>query len=843
MPSPDSSHNSNESRRVHGHRPPTARRNLCVYCTRSFKRAEHLQRHIRTHTKDKPYICQCGTAFARRDLLTRHERLSHGHNSSHQGVQNSADNQGSTGDTVAQSLREARSVVGVSVSDWTAPDSNEGIGPQWPQREQSETIYQNFSDDALGTLSRTTRPVHSVSDGAVADQQYGQSMPRNDGNTSLSPEATFAFFNDDGDHFQEFASFLDSIGLPAEWTPPNFNHELNTSGVDAEGNDKRESNHLRSTNDESCPGSPFGSWPPSVPQGDHPLTSISDTDPHDSTFKRFSFRVDSDIRARFNASLEKYHSIIPDFILPSRHTLTRYITSFFEGFHSHLQFLHAPTFRPGNCPIELILAMCATGAQYCFEHRNSRTLFRTSKAIILANLSQREIAVSQGAESMLSPLNLRTRLTQRLPDPHSYTVVSSNLEYPNSRSYEAMDTIRCLLILMGYATWEDSELLHEALSLQSLLVHFLRETGLRETVGNSSSSANLSWIEWSEQESIRRTKLVSFTFIHVHSIAYNIYPALRSNEIYLRLPCSTREWNAQTSAQWQVARRDVKAEQLHYQDALSHLLTNSGSNTHIDPTPAPLGNYILLHGLLQRIHLIRELSLSALDYSTALPDEELIKIERALRSWTLVWKQAPESSLDPSNENGPIPFTSSALLGLAYIRACTNLGPHRALDTRNPSLIAAGISKAPSPSRGRFLIPALIYSTHALSIPVRLGIDSVARSQAFFWSVRHCLSSLECAVFLSKWLCSLSQLHNTQSLTENENRILRWVNAIVQEATSYLDIDEADIGIEVDISRPSTLGLAVSRLWARLFMHNVQWPFINIIGQGLQKYAETLQDG
>lgn len=338
-------------------------------------------------------------------------------------------------------------------------------------------------------------------------------------------------------------------------------------------------------------------------------------------------RVDSDIRARFNASLEKYHNIIPDFVLPSRHTLTRYIKSFFGGFHSHLQFLHAPTFRPGNCPIELILAICATGAQYCFEHRNSRTLFRTSKAIVLANLSQREIAVSQRAESMLSPLNLGSRLIQQPSGPHFSTVVSSNLEHPNSTTYNAMDTIRCLLILMGYATWEDSELLQEALSLQSLLVHCLREAGLRETVENNPSSADLSWAEWSEQESVRRTKLVSFTFIHVHSIAYNVYPALRSNEVYLRLPCSTREWNAQTAAQWQAARRDVQAEQLHYQDALSHLLTNSGSNIHINPTPAPLGNYILLHGLLQRIHLIRELSLSALDYSTALPDEELNKIE------------------------------------------------------------------------------------------------------------------------------------------------------------------------------------------------------------------------
>jgi hypothetical protein len=190
-----------------------------------------------------------------------------------------------------------------------------------------------------------------------------------------------------------------------------------------------------------------------------------------------------------------------------------------------------------------------------------------------------------------------------------------------------MEAIRCLLILMGYATWEDSELLREALNLQILLVHCLRDVGLRETLQNDSIAPTPSWADWAEQESVRRTKLVSFTFVHVHSIAYNVYPALRSNEIHLRLPCATKEWNAQTMTQWQIARRNIAVQQLHFQDALSLLLTASEGNTTINPTPAPLGNYILLHGLLQRIHLVRELSLSTPDCSTALPDEELNKIE------------------------------------------------------------------------------------------------------------------------------------------------------------------------------------------------------------------------
>lgn len=127
-----------------------------------------------------------------------------------------------------------------------------------------------------------------------------------------------------------------------------------------------------------------------------------------------------------------------------------------------------------------------------------------------------------------------------------------------------------------------------------------------------------------------------------------------------------------------------------------------------------------------------------------------------LRSWTSGWQQAAESSLDPNNENGPIPFTSSSLLGLAYVRIYLHLGPYRQLESRDPTRIAKAISKAPSVDRSDGVISALLYATHMLSIPVRLGVDRVAKSQAFFWSVRHSLAGLECAVLLSKWLLSLA---------------------------------------------------------------------------------------
>ncbi|RMZ86158.1 hypothetical protein DV737_g221, partial [Chaetothyriales sp. CBS 132003] len=44
-------------------------------CGRLFKRLEHLKRHVRTHTQERPYVCKyCNKAFSRSDNLAQHRR-------------------------------------------------------------------------------------------------------------------------------------------------------------------------------------------------------------------------------------------------------------------------------------------------------------------------------------------------------------------------------------------------------------------------------------------------------------------------------------------------------------------------------------------------------------------------------------------------------------------------------------------------------------------------------------------------------------------------------------------------------------------------------------------------
>ncbi|KAL6410953.1 Zinc finger protein rst2 [Ilyonectria robusta] len=66
----------------------------CGTCNSTFKRPEHYQRHLRTHTKEKPFTCsECGQSFGRVDSLARHHTAIHLHADKQDSASNS-DRQG-----------------------------------------------------------------------------------------------------------------------------------------------------------------------------------------------------------------------------------------------------------------------------------------------------------------------------------------------------------------------------------------------------------------------------------------------------------------------------------------------------------------------------------------------------------------------------------------------------------------------------------------------------------------------------------------------------------------------------------------------------------------------------
>ncbi|KAJ5836885.1 Transcription factor [Penicillium robsamsonii] len=834
-----------------------ARARICIHCGRSFRRTEHLERHIRTHTKEKPFICFCGAAFTRRDLLKRHTRISH-----QDGLTSPTPPEPTKKEDFQPTHPPASIPPEYDTSNRSVPVpplAGSSAVHQWAGSQNTPYLDQHHNAGMIPVATAgAPHPAIDPHTGMVHDPdmlQAAQLLLPGDYRPTAQP---MPYLPEDLNHFQEFTHFLDSIGLPGEWVPSegetSQTQEVNLEDVrEADRHTQEHHERPRRSGEGSRGDSPFRSWLPSVPRGDQSLGTLSDSEPPQNAKRPSHFNVTEDQRFRLAASLEEFRHVIPDFVLPSRHTLTRYLTSYFEGFHPHLPFMHIPTFNINERAPEVVLAIMTIGAQYRFEHRNAERIFHVSKAVLFERMSREPRFPAKPSYNSGSQVPLGISPYSNFGDQ---SLTQPQVSVERTAVGKQIEITRCLLILMGYSTWESARLVQEAFHLQGLLVRHLREAGLTEDTTRSDLRAPLDWYEWADQESARRTKLIAFCFIHVHSIAYNAYPSLRSNEIHLRLPCSTMEWTASTAAEWEASQRERGPQQLFFQDALTLLLQKSRSAIPLDPIPSPLGNYILLHGLLQRIHLVSELSLPNGNQSTTLPTEELNKLEqvsysqifpkfisnniihrRALRSWTSVWQQAPESSLDPHNANGPIPFTSSAFLGLAYVRLSLNLGPHRRLETRDPRIIATALRRSPRPERSYRLIPALIYAAHALSIPVRLGIDHIARSEAFFWSVRHSLASIECAVLLSKWLFTLAEAGPDQSLSENETRILRWTRCIIEEAYSSIDTDDGEAPPDLE---PASLGLAVLKLWARLFGTNTQWPFINVLGQSLEEYMSMI---
>ncbi|KAG4291917.1 hypothetical protein FPRO06_13170 [Fusarium proliferatum] len=688
--------------------------------------------------------------------------------------------------------------------------------------------------------ARTQQPMQlPVAVPQTVDEQVQHPASADDGQfvpNFLSPQMLDSGVDFDT-HFREFTSFLDGVGLSAEWSPFFGDPDRHEEPIDPR--------LTQDSNEETSPrqgaptraGTPFSSWLPSAPTGNRISNYVSDTDnPRAIDPETRPFKVTEEQRSKLKASiLDHSHLLDPSFCVPSRHALTRYVTSFFGGFHTHMPFIHIPTWQINDHSPELIFGIAAIGAQYCFESRASERLFFAGKALLMERLRN-------GSDSFgLSAL----------PIPH---VTSQSGRRGDTEADSAVETIRALITLMGFATWEPkAPMVQESFVLQGILTQVLRNSGLEDvdepaspTPSDQPSDGNSLWHEWKtwiKQESNRRSKLIGFSFLHTHSIAYNIYPTLRSNEIGLRLPCSTKEWKAPTPALWRAATKEIQEPQLFFREALSLLLKNKNDTAPLLPIPTPLGNYVLLHGLLQRIHIVRDLSLPVTSSSAVLPSGEVEKLERGLRSWTSCWQQAPESTLDPNNENGPIPFTSSSLLSLAYVRIYLHLGPYRQLETRDPQRIANAIASSPDIERSDGVIAALLYSAHMIGIPVRLGVDRVARSQAFFWSVRHSLSGLDCAVLLGKWLSKLGETIAEHPLSDSEDRILHWVRCIVEEAYTVVDFDQGvdtDNPSLLDFRDPSNLSLAVLKIWAHFFKSNTQWPFINIIGVGLEKYREIL---
>ncbi|KAJ5814458.1 uncharacterized protein N7503_001208 [Penicillium pulvis] len=498
--------------------------------------------------------------------------------------------------------------------------------------------------------------------------------------------------------------------------------------------------------------------------------------------------ISSETRQLFMAKLRQFSAVVPElFEMPSRLALSRYLKAYLNGFHEHLPFLHVPTLSSDACCIELLLAIASVGAQYCLESERAFQLFETSHAIAKERI--------QRLDNSMLPLEPKVHDRRGFDFAHSLRRYGSFMEVPGlalrdslSESQETLkdrvQTAQALLLLMAEATWSNHRrTLRQALAIQSTLASLIRDDVLK----TMPAPDDVSWEEWAKYESTKRTKWIVFCFFNLHTIVHNIPSLISSSEMdAMLMPCHSATFRATCEAKW----RD--AQVLH---------------------PCDNG-------------------------SAAVLEDDITLIELALRNWKSAWKQTPDSSLDSSNPAGPVSFNSTALLRLAYIRLNADIGPGRALHTRDPAQIANAFLEAQIIKRTPGLLRAVLHAAHALSIPIRIGVHVVAQTQTFRWSIQHSLATLECAFLLSKWLEALSSPVGDQPISSSEHRMLRLVRTM---------LDETDYAVPSTLAVESRRGMRllaanVLRVWANVFNGPTQvWAIVNIIGSSLALCANLVE--
>ncbi|KAK7539014.1 STE like transcription factor-domain-containing protein [Phyllosticta citricarpa] len=118
-------------------------------CGRLFKRLEHLKRHVRTHTQERPYVCPlCNKAFSRSDNLAQHRRT-------HEPRQD--------GDPIPYNSEEDENDgEGLGSLEEESPEASNDYMPSSLSISQSLSDLQQGSNEALGAaLPNATSMGHS----------------------------------------------------------------------------------------------------------------------------------------------------------------------------------------------------------------------------------------------------------------------------------------------------------------------------------------------------------------------------------------------------------------------------------------------------------------------------------------------------------------------------------------------------------------------------------------------------------------------------------------------------------------------------------------------------------
>ncbi|EHK41160.1 hypothetical protein TRIATDRAFT_32513 [Trichoderma atroviride IMI 206040] len=799
---------------------PRFRVALCKYCNKEFKRQEHLERHIRTHTRERPFGCACGRTFTR-----LHGRISP--------IPYNPDPD--AGAPFVFERVNPEFIIQTPATRNAIAESTSAMSDSASAEYSQKQLMGKFSIRDLNLPSQDEHSSYLPRDSGAA--------ARSDVNMDRTIEAGSDFvplqlFDIDflANEPDMISGYLMDVFPPMDYQQPMI-EDTSDSYIGgfkplptALGSSTFEMSTLETTPSQiKTPTSQLMSSQANQAQ-DTIGRSLDDIDDIAATNP---WTVSAAAYKKLTAEVEKHIGVLPEpFTLPSRQTLSRNVASWMRSFHPHLPFIHMPTTCLEFKAPMLVLTLAATGSFYGFEHTHGYAMYFIAKSVITHELEKRRRA------STLHLLRTFPRYAGLPPgSPDATRAQSWETPQPATSGLVDIELLQSLLVLVLTMSWLDGPLAQDALAMSSQLTELTREA-LKYPVTEIAAE---DWRSWAREEERRRTLFSAYFVINILTICFNVPPQITSSEVNIPLPSSEAEFKAPNSSAWLSLRQKNNSRQPDFQLSLKQLL--SGKPLAKEDSATEFGNYMLVQSLLMQVYFEHQGASAVLTSSSSLSSATISLYENAFGAWQSCWDSAIESALDPNSPHGPLAFNSTAILRLAHVHLAAGLQSQCALRSRDPRIVAQAFEpqQNPIPLRCPHLDQAVFHAICALRIPVRVGIAFVARGRTGHWSVQHAISNFACALLLSHWLENLFHLvssHGLGSLRDEEKRLLSIVERLIEE--THL---EGSLGSKDDYPRRiRRLAIAALRLWAETCKGIQVFEIVHVVGETLSLVADSLEN-
>ncbi|KAK4072883.1 transcriptional regulator family: C2H2 zinc finger and Fungal Specific TF [Trichoderma aggressivum f. europaeum] len=534
----------------------------CTHCGQAFKKREHMVRHIRSHTKERPFACDiCSKSYGRRDSLIRHARTH--------------DRVGSSTILITGPLMPSptgEDAVPSHSSLFRRSDIQDDVSSANNPPDESACFT-----DSIGLAAENIHPPnHWAASGAdIEPTSYLSSLLNSStraDTTSLGVDqasnvwgswSDMEMFDFGGNTYDPswlvgrsfdinaLTSSISATGSP--WLYGDISTSLTQSQLNDRFNGDSHTDESIADNNNNIRTLVRNRW--------HTRPVIESAHPYALKRPEGPDRVDEAYRAGLSSRLRP---CLHDDVLPSSDFLNICIKLYFAKFQPIFPIVHATSFRPSSENALLLLSICSIGALFVGSAGASargRGIFMKLNKAILASW---EVYIYRGGREALA-------VAQAVALGQTFGMLSGK---PND------------LLLTE--------------SFHGTIIAWARQAGmfqikdsLQETNHLDPNDLETTWRSWSQTEETVRV----LAALHIHdsefATIFHHEPLLRHEPGRLPRCCTDELFTASTAAQWQTMIKSLHSSSPSTES--QHHTSSAGMAT----TPSPysfMNAYVLLSG-------------------------------------------------------------------------------------------------------------------------------------------------------------------------------------------------------------------------------------------------------